>query len=359
MSVLKNIVSTFRHNYQKISILVLSFIYITNSELSAQIDSLFQSDELIKMELRSDFSSVQKDRDKNPEYHDGELIYYSSDGESTKLSVKVMARGNFRRDPANCEFPPLFVNFKKNAVKNTLFDKQDELKLVTPCQSEEDVLKEYLVYKMYNQVTELSLKVRLVKILYFDTGTGTELFDKYSFFLENKEHLAERNNAFEKDIFMTPYDLNRENVGKMAVFQYIIGHKDWYITTRHNIIIMQPNDTSKAPYGVPYDFDFSSFVDANYTKPKGVPDKLLSNRRIYKGICYSADEFNDIFEFYRELRPEFESIINDMDLIPKIQRKQLLSYINYFYTTTRNSELLKQEFLDVCETKANYNISAR
>jgi hypothetical protein len=353
----KNLINNIKAKYLRVSLLVLLLFYMTNSILASKADSLFLSDEIINIELRTDFSAIQKDRAKKPEYHDGELIYFDANGEPTKLSVKVMARGNFRRDPSNCSFPPLFVNFKKNEVKNTLFDNQDELKLVTPCQLEDDVLKEYLIYKMYNQVTDSSFKVRLAKIQYFDEGSGEEIYNRDSFFIENKEHLAARNNSFEKDIPMTPYELNREDVGKMSVFQYIIGHKDWYVTTRHNIVIMQPNDTTLPPYAVPYDFDFSSFVNAAYTKPRGVPDALLSDRRIYKGICYSPDEFVDLFTFYEKLRPRFESIINNMELISKSKRKQLITYINYFYSVTRNSALVKQEFMDVCETKKDYNIS--
>jgi hypothetical protein len=340
----------------KISICILLFSCVTNVVMAAETDSLFKSDAVIKMELRSDFSAIQNDRADNPKLHDGELTYYTLSGESKKFSVTVRARGIFRRDPEHCKFPPLAVTFKKNEVKNTLFGNQGKLKLVTPCQNDEDVIKEYLIYKMYNQVTDLSMKVRLVKILYFDTGRGKELFEKYSFFIEEKEQVAQRNNALVKDKFITPFDLNRENAKRMSVFQYIIGNRDWYFTTRHNLVLMQPGDTTLAPFAVPYDFDFSGFVNADYTKPKGVPDELLSKRRVYKGICYSTDEFNDVFKFYQVLRPEFESIINNMELIPKNSRKQLLEYLKYFYKVIESDKLIKQEFMEVCETKKTYNI---
>ena len=324
--------------------------------MAAETDSLFQSDEIINMELRSDFSALNYDRVGNPVYRNGELIYYTPGGETKKLSVKVMVRGHFRRNPANCYFPPLYVNFKTDEVKNTLFDNQDKLKLVTPCQNEEDVLDEYIIYKMYNQVTDLSMKVRLVKILYYDTGKGKEVFEKYSFFTEEKEHVAERNNSFAKDRFVTPFDLNSENVKKISVFQYIIGNIDWQFTSRHNIVIMQPNDTTMAPCAVPYDFDFAGFVNAYYAKPKELPEEQFVSRRVYKGLCYSASEFKDIFEFYQELRPKFESIINNMDLISKNKRKERIRYLDYFYTTIESSELFKREFLDACKTKKDYNI---
>jgi hypothetical protein len=268
-----------------------------------------------------------------------------------------MVRGKFRLKPINCNFPPLFIDFKKSEVKNTIFDNQNRLKLVTPCQDEEDVIEEYTIYKLYNRVTELSIRVRLVKIVYFDTGSNTLLFEKHSFFIEDDDHAAKRNNCFVKDKFMTPFDVNRKSYTKLSVFEYIIGNRDWYVTSRQNIIIFQPNDTTMAPYAVPYDFDFSGFVNAEYTKPAGVPDDRLSNKRLYKGLCYTDEEFKEVFEFYRKLRPEFESIINNQKLISKRSRKYLESYISFFYSVIRSKSMIKQEFLDKCETKKTYNIT--
>jgi hypothetical protein len=356
LSVLNRLYLIIKSGFLKIFMSTLSLIFLTGSILAFETDTLFKSDEIVNIELRTDFSAIQRDRAENPVYHNGELIYYTPGGEAKKLSVKVMARGNFRRNPVNCTFPPLSLNFMKSEVKNTIFDNQDKLKLVTPCQDDKDVIFEYIIYKMYNQVTDFSMKVRLVKILFFDTGSDKEVFRKYSFFIEEKEHVAERNNSFEKDRLVTPYDLDRENVKKMSVFEYIIGNTDWYFTSRHNLVILQPDDTSLLSSAVPYDFDFSGFVDADYTKPKGIPDKLLDNRHVYKGICYTIEEFNEIFEFYRKLRPTFESIINNMDIIPKHSRKQCLNHLKYFYTIIESSDLIKQQFLDVCESKKSYNI---
>jgi hypothetical protein len=339
-----------KSNLLKLSIISL-FFYMTNLALAARSDSLFLSDEIINLEVRTDFSAIQADRIDNPEYHNGELIYKNPDGKIFRFSVKIMARGNFRRSPVNCNFPPLFVNFKKNEVQNTLFDNQDRLKLVTPCQNEEYVVEEYMIYKMYNEVTDLSLKTRLAKILYFDTGTGKKVFEKYSFFIEDVDHFSERINAMEVDRMMMSADLNRENVNRMAVFQYIIGNREWFINIRHNIMIMQPADTSIRPFAVPYDFDFSAFVNAAYTKPKGIPDSLLGNRRAFKGLCLETDEAKEIFDFYRGQRQVFESIIKKKGLIPQYSRNRILAYIDRFYIITESSELIKQEFMDVCEDK--------
>ena len=347
-----------RSLFFKISFFTLLFLYRTNPLQAGVIDSLFRTDEIINMELRSDFSEIRRDQVEDPEYHDAKLIYHTREGNSVDLSVKIIVRGNFRRKPENCNFPPLYVNFKKNEVKNTLFDNQDKLKLVTPCQGEEDVLEEYMVYKMYNDVTDMSFKVRLVKISYFDTSFDQVIFDRYSFFIEDKDHVAERNNAVVRDNFLTPFDLNRESFEKLSVFQYIIGNKDWYISSRKNVVIMQPADTSLAPVAVPYDFDFAGVVDAGYTKPKGIASNLLPDRRNFKGICMPSETLNEIFDFYRELKPVFVSTINNQELLPNNKKKYMRNYINQFYSVINSKELIKQEFLNNCETMDDYNISA-
>jgi hypothetical protein len=334
---------------------IILFLHVNNSAADG-IDTLFKSDDIIKLQLRSDFTAIRNDRAENPTYRDGELIYSTPGSEDKKLSVKIRARGIFRRDPGHCNFPPLAINFTKEEVKNTLFTNQDKLKLVTPCQDDEYVLTEYLIYKMYNLVSDQSMKVRLAKIQYIDSGNGKVIFEKYSFFIEDKDHVAERNSAFVKDKFVTPFDLESESTKKISVFQYIIGNKDWYFTTRHNLVLMQPNDTLQLPFAVPYDFDFSGMINADYTKPEGVPDEFLAKRRMYKGIRYTPEEFEEVFDFYRKLRPEFESLIQNMELISKPVRKQILAYLKSFYTVTQTKELIKKEFIDVGQTKKDYNI---
>lgn len=353
---MKKLISMYRADYLKISVFAISFFLISDSIMAIKADTLFNSDEVIKMELRSDFSAIQVDRVDNPQYHEGELIYQTPDGTAIKLSVKVMARGNFRRDPENCSFPPLALNFKKNEVKNTLFDNQDKLKLVTPCQYDRYVIDEYLVYKLYNQVTDRSFKVRLVSILYFDTGKGKKLFEKYSFFIEHEDQVAERNNSVEIDKILTPYDLDWETFRKTAFFQYMIGNKDWYVTSRRNIVIMQPNDTTLAPYAIPYDFDFAGFINADYTRPKDVPVEFLATRRVYKGLCYDAREYNEVFALFKSLRPVFESVMDDMPLISKFDKGQHKVYLSSFYEIIENKEMIRQEFQDKCETRKAYNV---
>ena len=221
------------------------------------------------------------------------------------------------------------------------------------------LLEEYLIYKMYNKVTDLSLNVRLVNITFFDTGKGKKLFERFSFFVEDEDRAAERNNAVETKKFMTPFDLDREQFSRLSVFQFMIGNKDWYVSSKKNIILMQPEDTTLKPVAVPYDFDFSAFVNASYTRPPDVPFEYLQDRRVYKGVCQDSDDFSEILAFYREIKPEFKSIIENMDLIPRYSLIRNKQYIEEFYTFIEDPEIIKARFLESCETPEDYNLDQK
>jgi hypothetical protein len=345
-----------KHHFLKFSVIAVLNVFLSGPAIASDPDTLFRSDEIINIELRADFSAIQVDRVENPGYHDGELIYQAKDGKTVKLPVKVEARGDFRRDPVNCSFPPLLLNFKIREVKNTLFDNQDKLKLVTPCHNDIDVIDEYLIYKMYNKVTDRSFKVRLVNILYFDTGKGKKLFEKYSFFIEHEDQVAERNNSHEIIKFLTPYDLDSKLFRETAFFEYMVGNSDWHLSSRRNVVILQPNDTTQLPYAIPYDFDFAGFVNAEYTKPKDVPEEFLVERRAYKGLCYTTEEYNEVFTTFRSLKPLFESVINDMPLIPKTNKSRDIAYLKKFYKIIEDNDMVKQEFIDKCQSRKTYNL---
>ena len=347
-------------------LIIVSLFILTNlvigsesSALSPATDSLFLSGEVIRMELRCDYGALEKDRTANPQYRDGTLKYKNPDGTEVRLKVKVMVRGNFRRNPDNCNFPPLAINFKKDEVENTLFENQNKLKLVTTCQYDRYVVDEYLIYKMYNLVTERSFKVRLVNIDYFDTVKGRKLFTGYSFFIEDEDRVAERNNSTEVKKLMTPYALESESFRKMAFFQYMTGNKDWYVTSQRNLVLMQPNDSTQLPYAVPYDFDFSAFIDADYTKPRNVPDNYLASRRVYKGLCYTLAEYNDVINYYKALRPQIDALIDEIPHVSKSDKTGHHSYIDSFFEIVADNDLFRQEFLDKCESRKLYNLSEK
>ena len=315
---------------------------------------LFRSDDILNLTIKANFDDILEDRDEERDYHEAKIAVVSESEVLEEIPVRIKVRGNFRRNPQNCKFPPLLLNFKKEDVHGTFFENQDKLKIVTPCQFEEDVIEEFLTYKMYNILTDKSLKVRLVKILYLNEAKNKKIFEKYSFIIESEERAAERLDAEITEKFYFPFDLDTAVTSKMTVFNYMIGNKDYYITSRHNVIIMQPADSTKLPFPIAYDFDWAEFIDAAYTKPKGVPDELLEERRVYFNICFPEEVFENVFSYFREKREKFENTIEDSALLKNFSKKRSLKYLDEFYDIIDSKEGVKSEFLDVCRNRSYY-----
>ena len=124
-------------------------------------DPLFQGDSVIEIRITAPMKSLLRERS-DEDYLPGTLTYTEADGSVVELDIGIRTRGNFRRQPRVCPFPPLRVNFKKSQVENTLFHDQDKLKLVAHCRDRSDryqqhVFKEYLAYRILNTLTRRQL----------------------------------------------------------------------------------------------------------------------------------------------------------------------------------------------------------
>ena len=135
---------------------------------------LFDAEDPLELTLAGDLRPILKDKSDDRPYRPAQLWLHDENGDSVAFDLGVKTRGFYRRKYLDCDVPPLRLNFKKKQVKNTVFDRQDKLKLVTHCNDNVDAfeqytLQEYLIYKTYNLLTDNSFRVRLVRITYADT----------------------------------------------------------------------------------------------------------------------------------------------------------------------------------------------
>src|SRR5438034_957365 len=158
---------------------------------------LFGPDEPLALTLTTNLKAVMKDRGSQSPYHAATLSYADPDGAPVSLAIRVKTRGLFRLKPTTCQFPPLMLHFPKKQAAHTVFASQEKLKLVTHCQNRRDeyeqyVVEEYLIYRMYNLLTERSLRVRLTRMTYADSGGRDAPLTKYGFLLEDDREMAAR-----------------------------------------------------------------------------------------------------------------------------------------------------------------------
>jgi len=143
-----------------------------STSTSTDNSPLFAAETPIEFTLKLDVKAVKNDNSDDPQYSDGALVLKNPDGSSKEFSLKVKARGHARRVYDFCTFPPIKINFKKSELEGSVFDGQDKLKLVSYCRDINDyeylVMKEYLIYKIFNVLTINSFKVRLANVTYED-----------------------------------------------------------------------------------------------------------------------------------------------------------------------------------------------
>lgn len=321
-----------------------------------QLDELFKSEEIIEVCLSGSIRKLFNDRGDDAVYHPLRLSFSDSKGNNFSQDIKVKTRGHFRRDRTNCLTPPLLLYFTspKN-YHSSLFVNQEKLKLITACRDDKYVLREYLVYKLYQLITEKSFQVRLIRICYEEKGKKTK--PEYGILLEDSNQMAKRNaSQLIKKFNMNPHNTNREMFLKMAIFQYLIGNTDWSIQYLHNIKLILSNST-RGYVPVPYDFDHSGIVGAPYAKPSDELHLQSVQERRYRGYCIeNIKELDPILNIFNELRSEIYKLYTNNSLIDETYLKSTLRYLDQFYKIINDPDIREKEFKYPCDPNGTGNI---
>lgn len=344
------------NNYTSIYIFIL-IIFFAGQPVHPQDYSkgnakpLFSSHELIRFTIRGDLHTALKDVGDEREEHLA-IVEYTDNGDTVRLNVKLETRGHFRRNPENCYFPPLKVNFKKKQVRGTWFDGLDKVKLVTHCRPksrkfQDYVLEEYLIYRHFNIITDTSFRARLAMISYDDLE-GKRSEESYAFFIESDDAFEDRFDADEiKEKYILQDKTRKHHITKLAIFQYMIGNTDWAVTTLHNIKLFK-TDPAKPPYAIPYDFDWSGVINTVYARPLPRFGIESVSERVYRGYCRSVATYKKYFKFFDEKKPEIYALYENFELLKKRERRRIIRYFDNFYDVIHNDRRVESEFLDAC-----------
>ena len=294
---------------------------------------LFDSDELMEISLKFDITRYKRRRDES-EYLDATLIYYTGPNDSIVKPLKVRPRGISRL--SICDFPPLMLNFKKKDSIESEFSRIDKIKMVTHCSAggEENLLKEFLIYKIYNILTEYSFRVRLVRVNYINTSKESKPVKEFAFLIEPVETLGRRTNSEEvKSANVTQKHIRSEIMDRMAIFNYMIGNTDWSVPIRHNTLVMAASQFLGLESGIiiPYDFDYSGLVNTNYAVPfDGLGLESVRERR-YLGVCRTEEQYRNALQIFQEKKEDIYKLINEFTYLDAKTKKEMISYLEGFF----------------------------
>ncbi len=337
---------------------LLFFVICYGLQAQTQADSVafFSSDSLLHIKLRGEVRQLFADRKSESTYFPFSLIYQQDS--LVEVPLRVRTRGHFRLQRGNCRYPPLLLNFaKRNTPEHSIFAGQDKLKLVMPCQGEDLVMREYVVYKIFNLISNYSFRVRLVEITFIENQREKTHGPFMGFVIEEDKAMASRNQAklFKRDK-LRGNKLSRAEYLCMSVFQFMIGNTDWSTEYRHNIKLLVTEE-KPLPIPVPYDFDHAGLVNAPYAKPAEALNLRDVRTRRYRGFCLDQlSELDETLEKFSNVKSVILQFVNDFPYLNRKNRDDIMAYINSFYSLIDDEDYRVDAFSYPCLPNGTGNV---
>src|SRR6266542_821077 len=307
---------------KKIRCIILLCFTVCGLFLHAQsrIDSVqfFLEENILNVTLTTDISKLLNQKMKKDYYQKAVFNCKLPDSSEVSEEIQINARGIFRR--SYCFMPPLKLNFH-NSIPSKLYS-LNSLKLVCPCKTsalnEQYLLKEFLIYKIYNLLTEKSFRVRLLRLTYQDSREKKKPFTGYAFLVEDVDAMAKRNRCKEwKNGKIYTENTQHDQMTMVAVFQYMIGNTD-----------------------------YAGLVNTDYA----VPDPLLGTesvlQRVYRGFPRTMSELQAVFDIFNKQKENVYSLIKNFEPLSAQNKKEMIYYLDDFYQTINNQQQAESIFVD-------------
>ena len=261
--------------------------------------------------------------------------------------VEIKTRGNARK--SICFYPPFKIKFNKEQLKE---EEPNSFKLVNSCRdnnaSEQLLIKEYFIYKLYNIITPKSLRALIMTLNYADSKGKRKPFTRYALLLEDEETFAKKFKGLIYEPKVTfSHRLDTMQLAIMTVFEYFIGNTDWAIGNQHNVFVVRNNEG--LPFPVPYDFDYAGLVNADYAVPQANTPIKTVKTRYNRGRCLTEENMQIVAELFLSKQDEILKFTEDFPYFNKATRKETYNYLNAFFEDISKTKYAMRVFCRDCK----------
>jgi len=330
------------------NLLILASLVFTSQTSAA---TLFEDDTVLEVNLVGPLSSLVDKKERRAEMP---FILRSNNVEH---AIKLRARGKSRMKV--CNFPPLRIRFSPDDTAESVFAGQDKLKLVTHCRlrdsNQTNTLEEYAAYRIFNLISDVGYKVRLLRITYTDTDgrSGDNSFDRYGFLIESASELQDRvGGQAAHAAGVTLSSLDEHQAATVFIFQYLIANSDWSLVTAagedtccHNGDLF---DIGSFRYYVPYDFDLSGLVNTRYARKNPLLRNAKVRQRRYGGHCISTEALKDALVAIKVRRVDILGVIRQLPGLSQKEIEGTVEYLDKFFVNANDEDKLLHLFEDRC-----------
>lgn len=317
----------------------------------AVYEDLFSEEEPLQLILKFDVRELQRTRHQDV-YHDAELTQVESEESQVTNSVQVRAGGTLRRE--FCNLPPLMLHMGPASDEADSPGDEVTMRMVVRCKNaamyEPYVLREYLAYKIYNIITPISYRVRLVRLTIIDTGKDNEMTEEWAFLQEPDELMTRRLNCMiiTNQTFAMRV-LNPEAMNRLSMFQYMIGNTDYAVTGQYNLKILALKEYGPTGFlPIPYDFDYSGLVNADYAVPGEELGIASVRERYYLGPCRPDTVYNETFQELAHFYDKIMGCINDFEYLEDKVKDDMAGYLESYFKESTESGFIDQKIAPTC-----------
>lgn len=324
---------------------------------------LFSSDSELELIIEGPLNTLIREAATSTDPHPATVTLVGA-GEPQRFEIELAARGLSRRTRGNCTTPPLRLDFDRDALRGTVLQGQNRIKLVTRCRAAERYdqvnAHEYLAYRLYNEITPFSFRVRPVRVTYRDTEGRRREETQQNFLIEDIDDVADRNqrvalNVQSNEVRAT--QLDSQAAARYALFQYMISNLDWDMLFArpdaddccHNSKLLAASQESRANViPVPYDFDSSGLADAPYA---GVPESLPVRdvrQRYYRGYCRQNGDLPAVIAHFQSRREAINAVIANEPRLSESRRQSTRRYIDEFYDLIADPARVDSQLIRRC-----------
>jgi len=349
----------------KFFIIIIGLLFcltqITPTALAAEDSKpakLFKHSDEWKVTLTGPWRNIQR-HVADDRHYPAQFTYPGENGQLITVDIEVTPRGITRRHRV-CDFPPLKIFFDKEKMKGTELRGNKSLKLVTYCQTntkyEQYYIKEFLVYRIYNLITDYSFRVKPLIVDYKDSKNDRDPLTRFSFLIEDTDDVAKRNDLEKLTIPQVPHtELDSLETSYFSLFQYMVGNLDWAATDGpdknkccHNSKLIGTSENDVPKYVIPYDFDSTGLVNAHYAAPpKGLKVRNI-RQRLFRGFCAQNNTLPQAVERFQKKKPEIMALFEENTHMTNANQKRAISYLEDFYEVLDDPERFKREITDKC-----------
>ncbi len=305
--------------------------------------------DLLMLRLEIPIKTLKKET--NDSTYISSTLHFMEKSQWDSLPAELRTRGDFRLK--KCVFPPVKIKFDKEDIAGTLFDKNKKLKLVVPCRHEDDkndnVVKEYMAYKLYEPVTPYHFKTRLVNLEWSQKENKKKSGYKLKgILLEDIDHLAKRVGGKEFDRVIHPMRLDTLNGIRNAFFQFMIGNNDYSVVMGHNRKAIYHDEKFIV---IPYDFDLSGLVNADYGKSSDIQNlRFMGDQpaeRNYRDAPRNPALIQQVRQEYLDKKTEIFEAMNAtrkyFDDDDQFREAEL--YVNKFFQMLEDDKVFERRFI--------------